>query len=168
MKRLYSKRFIITFTLALTVILFTKCSNNSGLGEEVSLEDSTVNVPVNNTVIASGINFYEGSWEEALEEAKKQKKPIFLDAYADWCRPCKEMDRDVFSQQKVGDYYNQNFINVKVNIDKGEGKELSDKYDIMEIPTYLYFDTNGELIKRTIGKKPVDMFINDAKSAIEG
>ena len=31
-----------------------------------------------------GVQFYEGSWESALEQATKEKKLVFADFYTDW------------------------------------------------------------------------------------
>ena len=61
-----------------------------------------------------GIQFFKGTWKELLTEAKKQNKPIFVDVYTTWCRPCKVLDKDVFPSEKVGEFYNKNFINYKI------------------------------------------------------
>ena len=46
---------------------------------------------------------------------------IFLDAYASWCGPCKMLQKNVFTKKAVGDFYNSKFINVKMDMEKGEG-----------------------------------------------
>ncbi len=77
---------------------------------------------------ASGIDFYTGSWEEALQQAKMEGKPIFLDISASWCGPCKMLKANTFSNMKVGEYYNTHFINVAVDGEEGEGIQLASKY----------------------------------------
>lgn len=42
----------------------------------------------------TGIQFFNGTWEEALALAEKESKPIFLDVYAVWCGPCKALKRN--------------------------------------------------------------------------
>lgn len=43
-----------------------------------------------NQLIGQGIDFFQGSWEEAIELAKANDKVIFVDAYTTWCGPCKK------------------------------------------------------------------------------
>src|SRR5574343_1372641 len=78
----------------------------------------------------SGIVFFEGTWEEALQKAKAEKKLIFLDAYASWCGPCKMMKRRTFSDPKVGEQFNKYFISVAIDMEQGEGPELARKFQV--------------------------------------
>src|SRR5690554_7882772 len=72
----------------------------------------------------TGIFFESLTFEEAIQKAKKENKLIFLDAYAVWCGPCKLMDRTTFKSEKVGALFNENFINIKIDMEKGEGVDL--------------------------------------------
>ena len=67
---------------------------------------------------AQGIEFFKGTWEEALAEASAKEKLIFVDAYAVWCGPCKRMAKNVFTQDKVGEFFNKNFVNMKIDMEK--------------------------------------------------
>lgn len=51
---------------------------------------------------AQGIDFFHGSYEEALKKARSENKGIFVDVYTSWCGPCKKMAREVFTQAGVG------------------------------------------------------------------
>ena len=98
-----------------------------------------------------GIEFHTGTWEEALVLAKKEGKPIFLDISASWCGPCKLLKSNTFPNAEVGDYYNENFINVAVDGEKGEGITLASKYKITGYPTLLYLDSEGIIISQKTG-----------------
>lgn len=116
----------------------------------------------------AGIEFTEKSWEEVLEMAAENETGIFLDAYASWCGPCKHMVKNVFTQYEVGKFYNENFINVKLDMEKDvDGKRLAQKYNVSVYPTYLYFDSSGELIHMAVGAKKGPEFINDGATAID-
>ena len=113
----------------------------------------------------SGIVFFEGEWKEILTKAKAEDKLIFLDAYTDWCGPCKKMNKEVFSDQKVGDFYNEQFINVKMNMEKGEGQRLAIKYNVDKYPSLLFIDSNGKSVHQVVGYHPVPKFLNLGKTA---
>jgi len=99
----------------------------------------------------SGIKFTDTSWREVLKQAKAQKKIIFLDAYASWCGPCKMLQKNVFTQKTVGDYYNGRFINVKMDMEKGEGPALMQVYPLEAYPTLMFIDGNGRVLKKVLG-----------------
>ncbi|WP_126651743.1 thioredoxin fold domain-containing protein [Chryseobacterium aureum] len=114
---------------------------------------------------AQGIKFEEGNFVSVLAKAKKEKKLVFIDAYASWCGPCKLMVKNIFPLQSVGDYYNSHFINAKIDMEKGEGIELAKKYNVKAFPTYLFIDGNGEAVHRTLGYVEENDFIQFAKDA---
>ncbi|GET24374.1 thioredoxin family protein [Prolixibacter sp. NT017] len=107
----------------------------------------------------SGITFHQGSWDEALQLAKKEGKPIFLDISASWCGPCKMLKARTFPSEEVGNFYNANFINVAVDGEKGEGIELARKFKIRGYPSLIFIDSNGNLIAQTAGYRNPKQFI---------
>ncbi len=114
-----------------------------------------------------GIQFFEGSWEEALALAEKEGKPIFLDGYASWCGPCKKMINEVFPQKAVGDFYNDNYIALKVDMEKGEGPMLKEKFGIRGYPTFVYANSKGEPLHVGMGYMPAEDFIGYGKDALD-
>lgn len=104
------------------------------------------------SLFAAGIKFlHNPSWSTVLERAKKEGKPIFIDAYAVWCAPCKQMDAETFSASNVATYYNANYINVKYDMEKGEGLKLAARYNVNAYPNLLFLSPNGDLLHRGIG-----------------
>lgn len=87
----------------------------------------------------------------ALRLAKQQHKIIFVDVYAVWCAPCKQLKAITFRNKKVADYFNARFINTTINVEKGSGPNFSDQYAVDNYPTLLFIDENGRLIKKTEG-----------------
>lgn len=119
-------------------------------------------------VSAQGLNWENGTWEEILTKAKAQDKVIFLDVYTTWCGPCLKMDKDVFPDVAVSEYYNETFITVKVNAeDNGIGTSIANLYDVKAYPTLLYVDKNGDEISKFIGLKNKYELINLGEETME-
>jgi thioredoxin-related protein len=118
------------------------------------------------------------SWELVAAKAKKEKKYIFVDCYATWCRPCKAMDRDVFSSGKVGEYANRYFISAKVQIDSSknddmfikewysDAKKIATENKIKGFPSYLFFSPEGKLVHRSVGFKNEIDFLKELSNAL--
>ena len=105
-------------------------------------------------------NFNEGkTFKEILSMANEQGKPVFIDCYTSWCGPCKQMAREVFPKKEAGDYFNTKFVCWKVDMEKGEGPELADKYDVAAYPTFLILNGDGSLKATHVGSAPLDAFI---------
>ncbi len=114
----------------------------------------------------TGINFFEGNWEELLAEAKSQNKPIFIDAYTSWCGPCKTMTKNIFPNEDVGEYYNEHFICYKSDMEKGEGIEIAKKFEVKCYPQLLFIDAEENIIHRTAGSRSAEEFITLGNIAI--
>jgi len=119
------------------------------------------------SIPAQGIDFQNKTFDQALKEARKSGKLIFIDAYTDWCGPCKRMAATSFKDPKVAAVYNKNFINLKVEMEKDkDGPELARRYRVKAYPTLLIVDANGDLVKQAIGMKNSDQLIALANSVL--
>lgn len=117
------------------------------------------------TTTAEGIVFFKGTFDEALKASAEQKKPIFMDAYTTWCYWCKELDKKTFSDADVVTYLNENFINLKMDMEKGEGPKLAQKYNVAGYPTLLFLDGQGTVLTSIYGFTNAENFLKDAKTA---
>lgn len=116
---------------------------------------------------AQGMVFFEGNWAQVLEKAKAENKNIFVDAYTDWCGPCKMMAKNVFPLPEVGTFYNKNFINYKLNMEKGDGVNFAKTFQVGVYPSYLFFNAEGRMLHRTVGYKQGPQFIADGAAALD-
>jgi len=112
-----------------------------------------------------GISFNHNSWNEILEEAKKQDKLIFVDCYTTWCGPCKMMSKTVFTDQEVGEYFNQQFVNVKLDMEKEPGIALKTKFGVNAYPTLLIIDADENIVHKMVGAMPKAELLTFAKEA---
>src|SRR6187455_2873333 len=60
------------------------------------------------------------TFEEALQKSKKEKRPVFIDVYTDWCGWCKVMDKNTFNDPQVSKLLNEKFYAVKFNAEQTE------------------------------------------------
>ena len=109
----------------------------------------------------------QGNWADVLELAKESNKPIFVDVYADWCKPCHMMERSVFTQKSVATFYNEEFINYKLDVDTPEGEAIANLYKIQSIPYFLFFNTEGEMVFDVDGVMPPAQFLRAGQRALK-
>ena len=85
------------------------------------------------------------SFEKARAEAKRQNLLLVIHFYADWCGPCREMERDVLSSSALTKGMKGRFIAVKVDTDRRE--DLVDRYNIEALPSDVILSPKGKILK---------------------
>lgn len=113
------------------------------------------------------INFVKGSWKQVLQMAKKQNKPIFVDCYTTWCGPCKTLAKDVFTQKEVADFFNQNFVCVSLDMEKGEAIKLKNDWKLKAFPTLMFLDPAGKENHRIVGAFNAQEFLIYSRMALD-
>ncbi len=111
------------------------------------------------TFATDGTNFRDLSFDEGLAAARAEGKLLFVDCYTTWCGPCKNMTNNVFPQKAASDYFNPRFVCIKVDMEKGEGPELSERFDVHAYPTFLILRPDGTLQHKTVGGDNLENFI---------
>lgn len=117
--------------------------------------------------VDSGIEFFEGTWQQVLDKAKKENKLVFVDAYTVWCGPCKYMSNAVFTDKAVGEYYNKSFVNYKFDMEKGEGPTFARKYTVNSYPSLIFLTPNGDPIYFAEGIHQIEAFMKLGRDANE-
>ena len=108
---------------------------------------------------------FEGSFDEAMKKAKEEKKDLFVDFFAEWCGPCKMMASEVFTQKEVGEFFNNRFICVQVDVDTQENKDIAKRYNVTALPTMVFISRVGKELRRVQGSVPAESLIKEAKIA---
>lgn len=85
------------------------------------------------------------SYEESrMAGAVKEQRPLILDVYADWCVPCRAMDKEIFEDPEVVKRA-RNVVMMRLDLTRRKRgqEELLRKYGIRGVPTILFFDAKG-------------------------
>jgi len=116
---------------------------------------------------SEGVHFFHGTWAEAKAKAKKENKLIFLDAYTDWCGWCKRLDATTLKNKQVGEFFNKNFINVHMEMEKSkDGPRLSRALRIKGYPALFFMNSNEESKHMISGYVKADRILEEAKVAL--
>lgn len=111
------------------------------------------------------VNFFKGDIREAQKLAAAQKKFIFIDVYTTWCRPCKQMAAEAFTDAEISELMNTFFINMQVDAEAG-GRMIAGKYNVKAYPTTLIIDSTGAIIAENRGYEGVNIFLNQIEKAV--
>jgi len=101
----------------------------------------------------------QSDWQSALEEATASRKDIFLDIYATWCGPCKMMDANVYTNATVYEYYNTNFVNLKVDGESSFGRILAEQYSLTAYPTMYFISASEAMIYQVVGYREPEALV---------
>jgi thioredoxin 1 len=113
-----------------------------------------------------GIQFLDISWQRALRIAESENKLIFVDFYTEWCGVCKRQKRRTFPDAQVGILFNHQFINLALDMEKGEGKILAEIYEVRQHPTLLFINARGEVVEQGTGFHNAQKLIELGQSAL--
>jgi thioredoxin 1 len=106
-----------------------------------------------------GIQFFQGTWDELLADAKARKKPFFVDVYTTWCAPCKMMTKLTFTDSEVGKLSKLYYLAYKIDAERGDGVTVAEKYRVKSYPTVLFFNAEGKLVGRETGYMDKEHFL---------
>ncbi|MFI5163250.1 MAG: thioredoxin family protein [Sphingobacteriales bacterium] len=122
--------------------------------------------------VKPGIVVVQGiKWQQILAKARAENKYIFVDCYTTWCGPCKKMDGEVYSLEKVGALYNDKFICLKIQMDSTkndneivksmypDARFIEKRYNVQAYPTLLFFSPDGQIQRISVGGMEADDFI---------
>jgi thiol:disulfide interchange protein len=109
---------------------------------------------------------WQRNYKSALQKAKSENKLVMVDIYAEWCGPCKFLDKNTFSAKEVMAKLSNGFIAVKIDLDKSpEAMELAKKFSVNAIPHIVFLDPDGKQLSDIVGYVPPDQFLKELDGA---
>lgn len=108
-----------------------------------------------------GINFSTATIEQVFAQAKQLNKPIFVEIYSPDCHVCQSFI-PILSNKKIGDFYNQTFINARLPLESKATQAWLEKYKlyIPSLPQFVYFSPEGKIDHIGSSNPDVDMVLN--------
>ena len=103
--------------------------------------------------------FIEGGFDDAKKAAKASDKLIMIDFKAEWCGPCKMLDRTTWSDDEVIGSVKEKAVAVKIDVD--QHGDLASKYGIRSLPTIVFTNADGEEVSRFIGYRDAMGFLEE-------
>lgn len=92
----------------------------------------------------------------------ESNQPIFIDMWAEWCRPCKKVEPVI---KELAKEYEGKMRFAKLNVD--ENQSLAMEYGVLSIPMFLIMDNNSNIIESFVGAIPKNKFINHIEAALK-
>lgn len=103
--------------------------------------------------------------DEALAQAKKERRPLIIDFFGIWCPPCNMLDETVFSRPEFV-HAAEPFVKVKLDADRETSWALKEKYKVGGYPTIVFATPGGDEIDRIVGSRPLAAFVARVEDAL--
>lgn len=117
------------------------------------------------SLCAQGIHFSKLSFDEAKALATQEGKSIFVDVYTTWCGPCRRMAKEVFVDESVADYFNANYICLKLDAENERDHGFFKAYVPSAYPSLYWLTSQGELLDSHSGYMDASVLLEAAKRA---
>lgn len=101
-----------------------------------------------------GMVFEKGTFAQALTKAKQENKMVFVDCFTQWCGPCHFMSTNIMPTDSAGNFMNARFVNLKMDMEHGEGPALQKNFKVKAYPTFILFNGEGKELGRWEGMSP--------------
>lgn len=143
--------------LPVFIFFLLACQSGQKAPQRINVAPPQKKPPTTKPAIAPSDDIAAVAWLDSerlmpvLEQAQREKKPVFVEFYATWCAPCKVMEEEIFTQVETSRYLNSNFLNFRTDFDSPAGKTIASIYEVKSLPTVLFLNPQGVVLERHVG-----------------
>lgn len=112
------------------------------------------------------IRFLDGTLEDARKQSAKAGKVLFIDCMGYNCGACRMMELKVFTDPEVAAFFNEHFINYKLNMNEPEGLAFGKTCEIAALPTLIFMDEQGRILYKELGARKAKEFVELGRKAL--
>ena len=90
---------------------------------------------------------WEKDWRKAVQRATVERKPMMVDAWADWCAACLKMDETLWKIPDVAKVLNERFVPVKLDFTRSTefSEQMITRWELSGLPAVGFFPAGGNL-----------------------
>ena len=114
---------------------------------------------------ASKPDAWKHDFADAAKDAKQTGRPLLIHFHATWCRPCRQMEKDVLHHSDVRDLISRNLIAVMVDSD--QHPELVNQFEIKSLPTDIVIAPDGVVLLKSEGGRDRKTYLAQMRRAVE-
>jgi thioredoxin-related protein len=155
--------FIVFLAALVLVIVGIKINGNA------QQRSTLTSAAVKTSTSAKTEDVFASDFTAALAAAKKDKRPVFVDFYTDWCSWCKKMDEETYSDPGIQKLVKEGWVAMKINAedDSKKGvfngksmtyKEIGQYFQVKGYPSFLFIDKEGKPVTVLPGYFPKEDF----------
>ena len=103
-------------------------------------------------------------FQQGLQKANKENKPVLVDLYADWCGWCKKLEETTFQAKSFEEAANS-FVLVRIDADMN--RELVESLKVRGFPTVVFLDSSGNKVDQIVGFAEANVFVEKMEEILE-
>ena len=111
--------------------------------------------------------WFEGSYEDALKEAKAKNKLVFVDLWTTWCGWCKRLDKDTYSDDSVAAEM-KDIVCFNIDAESKDGAPLAKKFNVRGYPALILLNSDGSFRDQIGGYLKPDDFKREIQRVRSG